>query len=344
MDTLSHACLGALLARAGQPSLPPKAARWWLVAGAIAAAAPDLDYLSFWLNPYRFHTEWHRGPTHSLVLMPLWATLLALLFRSIARSESLRPWLGLAALGLSSHIATDLLTYYGTQLFYPLSTTRYALGTSFVVDAYFSLIVATGLALSLVRRTWAWPALAALAAYLLFQAQLRQEALQLAAQEQARLYWPEARIEAYPQPLSPYHWLLILSDDERLHQTRVRLRAGSPAWLAQWPWLTEFSTPFQAPERAIWQDETRFGGNALAQTLWQHEAMAPFRRFAYEPRLYRIDDEGGMRCVWYSDAAFELPGQTPPFRYGLCQETGATDWRLHRLRLWTANEHESLPQ
>ncbi|MBI2379278.1 MAG: metal-dependent hydrolase [Gammaproteobacteria bacterium] len=343
MDTLSHACLGALLARAGQPTLSRRESRLWLACGAFAAAFPDIDYAAFWLDPYRFHTEWHRGPTHSLLMLPLWAWLIGLGFQKAAKAPSQRPWFFLAALGLASHAGTDLLTVYGIQLLYPASEARYSLGISFVLDPVFSLIVAGGLALSLWRRRSSWLALALLGAYWLFQAGLRAQALELASQEWSRLHWPGARIAAFPQPLSPYHWLLTVGDESRWRQTRVRLDAA-PTWLAKLPGLGELAAGFLPVQALRWREERRFSGSERAEVLWNSPRLAAFRRFAYEPHLYRIDDEDDVSCYWYSDAAFELPGQTPPFRYGLCRAAATGDWRLSRLRMWTENDRENMPE
>src|SRR3954462_4045699 len=87
MDTLTHALSGALLARATAPRDPdadtlPLGRR--MVVGALGAAFPDSDVAASYLSPlsYLYH---HRGVTHSLLLLPLWAVLLSLLFAFIWR-------------------------------------------------------------------------------------------------------------------------------------------------------------------------------------------------------------------------------------------------------------------
>jgi hypothetical protein len=69
MDTLTHALLGALVVRAGLPSTPRNHTvtnSTATLAAGLAAAFPDIDYLSFWIDPLTFLSDWHRGPTHSL--------------------------------------------------------------------------------------------------------------------------------------------------------------------------------------------------------------------------------------------------------------------------------------
>jgi membrane-bound metal-dependent hydrolase YbcI (DUF457 family) len=51
-----------------------------LLLGGAAAAFPDIDFIGFLVDPLRFLAHWHQGPTHSLILLPLWAALLGALF------------------------------------------------------------------------------------------------------------------------------------------------------------------------------------------------------------------------------------------------------------------------
>ncbi|MGZ5230004.1 MAG: metal-dependent hydrolase, partial [Burkholderiales bacterium] len=71
MDTLTHGLLGALLGRATAPrkveqdaeSLP---VRRRMLVGFLAAAFPDIDFVSSYMSPlsYLYH---HRGITHSVL-------------------------------------------------------------------------------------------------------------------------------------------------------------------------------------------------------------------------------------------------------------------------------------
>ena len=89
MDTLTHALSGALLARATAPDRSdettlPLGRR--LVIGFLAAAAPDLDFVITYIGPIEYLLH-HRGATHSLILLPLWAYLLARLCAVIWRGD-----------------------------------------------------------------------------------------------------------------------------------------------------------------------------------------------------------------------------------------------------------------
>ncbi|AFL73792.1 metal-dependent hydrolase [Thiocystis violascens] len=71
MDTLTHSLSGALMARATARPGQALSQRERLLAGFLAAAFPDIDYLLFWFDPARF-LDWHRAWIHSLVLLPAW--------------------------------------------------------------------------------------------------------------------------------------------------------------------------------------------------------------------------------------------------------------------------------
>src|SRR5688572_10152676 len=120
MDTFTHALSGALLARATAPAeeddqvLP---LRRRLLIGFLAAAAPDLDFVFGYLGPieYLYH---HRGITHSLILLPLWAFLLAKLAAlGWRRDRSWKAYFGIIAMGIGLHIAGDWITSFGTIVF-----------------------------------------------------------------------------------------------------------------------------------------------------------------------------------------------------------------------------------
>ena len=166
MDTLTHALSGALLARATAPKREDEKTlplRRRLLVGFLAAAAPDLDFVFAYLGPieYLFH---HRGITHSLILLPLWAFLLAKLCAVVWRRD--RPWrayFGIIAMGIGLHIAGDWITSYGTMVFAPLSDARFGIGTTFIIDLWFTGIILAGLAVSLAWRASRAAAVAGLA-------------------------------------------------------------------------------------------------------------------------------------------------------------------------------------
>ena len=123
------------------------AALWACVA---AAEFPDIDIALAPLGHETFF-RWHRTFTHSAVLLPFWAVLLAWAFWEISGRKNFRLMFGGAA-GIASHLGMDWATNYGTELFWPLSDARLALSWVFIVDVYVWGLLGTGLVVALWSR------------------------------------------------------------------------------------------------------------------------------------------------------------------------------------------------
>src|SRR5881392_2492316 len=202
MDTLTHALSGALLARAtASKDAPPRSLPRRIAAGFFACAAPDLDFVAGFGGPVAYLLN-HRGITHSLILLPLWALGLSWLLAKIVREPGgWRALYGITAMSIGLHIAGDLITSYGTMIFAPFSDSRPGIGTTFIIDLWFSGIIVAGLIASAIGYRSRWPAIAglvALVAYVGFQYTQRERALEFAAKH-AR---PGARIDAQARPVS----------------------------------------------------------------------------------------------------------------------------------------------
>ena len=354
MDTLTHALLGALVVRASaSATLEPSRVdlRTATLVGAVAAAFPDIDYLGFWIAPLRFLADWHRGPTHSLVLVPLWALLLGLLLAFLfGNRRKWRVFVGICALALLSHIGSDLITAYGTQILSPIFDRRIAFGTTFVIDPYFSAIVLVALTASVRLRTRSAARLGilALAGYLGLQLCLHQQAKALGSAYVRTHNLDGASVHPLPQPLSPFNWLIIVTEGQRYHVALVNLAATevSPKWYGELGWLGRLQSAYRPRHALDWQISHQYGTDddqrCLSEAVWQLESFAEFRRFARFPILYRIDDNGEKTCVWFTDLRYVLPSLTPPFRYGLCGRGSTDNWGLYRLRRFTQDERHYL--
>lgn len=353
MDPLTHSLFGVLVVRAA----PGQKAAWSRVSsarailvGATAALFPDIDYLTFWLDPLSFIADWHRGPTHSLVLAPLWAAALGWSFSRLLRDRSnSRVYMGICLLGLLSHIAGDLITIYGTQILAPFSDWRPGLGTTFVIDPYFSAIVLAGVVASLRWTTmrWARVGLLVLALYLVLQLFLQQRATSMGETYARVQQLEQATSRALAQPLSPYNWLIIVTEGERYHLARVSLAAtGDQQPDGAWGWLGRLWTAYRSPSLLNWERYSHFGApgreRALVQSAWQAARFDGFRRFARYPVLYRVDRVAGETCVWFTDLRYLLPELIPPFRYGMCGSGVIDHWRPYRLRRSTLDERQPL--
>src|SRR2546421_12824027 len=134
-----------------------------IAAGFFACAAPDLDFVTGFAGPVSY-LENHRGVTHSLILLPLWALGLSWLLAKIVREPGgWRELYGITAMAIGLHIAGDLITSYGTMIFAPFSSWRLGLGTTFIIDLWFSGIIVAGLIASAIAYRSRWPGIAAFA-------------------------------------------------------------------------------------------------------------------------------------------------------------------------------------
>lgn len=350
MDTLTHALIGALVGRSCLADDTRTSTNQRTVVGAVSAAFPDIDYLTFWIDPLSFLSDWHRGPTHSLVLLPVWAMLLGLFWsRVFNRPDASRPFMLIAALALGSQILTDVITVYGTGLFYPIIDWRPGLGITFVIDPWLTGLLAAVLFGSMLRGGKLLPR----AGLMLLVCTLGAHAfLQRAAEQFGRGYASEQGLDqdavlAIAQPLSPLHWKIVVPDAHGYHMAHARLteRAGFPSAVADWLGVDMLLHAYRAKDEVVWQRYELFGESlhdaGLVRAVWQHPLLSRFRRFAGMPVLYRIDRSATRLCVWFTDLRFTLPSLTPAFRYGLCRaERNEGHWRLYRIRRFTVADIE----
>jgi inner membrane protein len=342
VDTLTHALSGALLARATAPQNAddrtlPLGRR--LFVGFLAAAAPDLDFVISYIGPVEYLLH-HRGATHSLVLLPLWAYLLARLCAVTWRRD--RPWrayFGVIALSLGIHIAGDWITSFGTMVFAPLSDARVGIGTTSIIDLWFTGVILVGLAACAVWRASPVPAtagLAALCGYIAFQGVLHQRAVEWGEAYARDSGLKQAEVTAQPRPVSPFNWMVVVSSGEEARYSFVNLARREPLRPApDAGYIARLDAAYLPLAQAQWVRASRFGSSAaeraIAREAWSQPRFAFYRWFAVEPVLLRVDSGNPSTCAWFQDLRFFTLGRdTWPFRYGMCQEEGAP-WQLFRL-------------
>lgn len=314
MDTLTHGLAGALLARAlpstGDESLDRTLARREAWVGFAAAMFPDADVL---LSPFsaEFYITQHRALTHSFVTLPAWVVILTVI-ASIRLSPALGPpgaagrrtavrRLGIVvAVGLASHILLDWITSWGTMFLSPISSARFALDWTFILDAFLSGLLVLGLfgVRAISRRSFprsrvaARAGLLAATAYVGLCAVRHGEAMRL-----GRTLAPlSADRAAIPQPGSPDRWLLLSED--RTNVTAAFVDLGKRG--------RELARPLAADELA----RTGFRGGAL--NLFRHLGEVYRSRDDLAPRviekangpLARLTLENGVAGVFGRFARF----------------------------------------
>jgi inner membrane protein len=125
------------------PKLGWRGAAW----GAFFGTLPDLDVIVLPFLDAAAGIRWHRGLSHSILVMVVASLILA---RPVARCHRAA---GVTAgeagrmifLAWSTHVLIDCLTTYGTQIFEPFSSARVAMNVMFIVDPLFTLPLLVGL-------------------------------------------------------------------------------------------------------------------------------------------------------------------------------------------------------
>lgn len=290
MDPVTHGLAGALLAQAGFRQRYGYQATLALTAGALA---PDIDVL--W-SPARsvVALETHRGITHSFVGAVGLAIVLGLAVRLVGPEKRRAPLIGQALLGiLAGHLFLDLITSYGIQLFLPFSRARPTWDLVFILDPFLTLPLLGGLAAGLVWRSRSVAisrlALAVVAAYLGLMAMNHSAAvgaLDRAARDRGIV---PRRVEALPQPFTPFRWRGFVEEEERYWQGIVALGRGD----------VDLAAIPKGPRNG---SVARAGEVAAVQTfLW-------FARFP----VVAFRDEGGRHVVEYQDLRFAHPFRRRP--------------------------------
>ncbi len=153
MDTITHGIAGALIGKAvfrgedmfaSRPMNRGRFITWSLMLGAIF---PDADvFRDIFSHDKLLIVTWHRSITHSLVLLLLWALLLAGITRAFAKwrkweAPSFAALTGIYSVGILSHILLDLVTSFGTMIWSPLERSRPAWDMIFIVDFTLSAVL-----------------------------------------------------------------------------------------------------------------------------------------------------------------------------------------------------------
>ncbi len=134
MDTITHTLFGlALYGAVKKSDMTRKQKGALLFTTVIGSQIPDIDVISTLWDVSGRYQMWHRGLTHSLFLVPVWAAFIALLVRLFFQHSGWR-WFGIALLAVFIHDTSDLFNAWGTGYFEPFSQMRVTFGTIPIVD------------------------------------------------------------------------------------------------------------------------------------------------------------------------------------------------------------------
>lgn len=302
MDNLTHTLTGLMLSRAGLRTLTPRASLLLM----LAANAPDIDTIAV-IGGKPAYLDWHRGPTHSLLLIPVMAALVTAIAGAANRPAGfswVRGWL-LACIGVLSHLLLDWTNIYGVRLLEPLSDEWFRLDAVSVVDPFIwvALLVAV-----------AWPALARLVSaeigalrgrhgsaiarftlLFLLAYDFGRWVLHNRAIEMLNAHLYDNRIPrqvlAMPELANPFVWrgLIDLGDAWQVHTVRV-LQAFDPAG------------------GRVFHDARPSAAMAAARQTPAFQAIRRFSRTLHWRQLPLPEPEGALE-VLATDMRFALPGE-----------------------------------
>jgi len=147
MDSLTQLTFGAAC---GEAILGKEMGRKALIWGAILGTLPDLDVFIPLGNPVDDFV-YHRGFSHSLFLLTALSPVFAWLITKVhgKTRPSFNKWMLLTFVVLNGSVLLDLLTIYGTQIFWPFDTTPHAFPTLFIIDPLFTLPIMIGVSAAL---------------------------------------------------------------------------------------------------------------------------------------------------------------------------------------------------
>lgn len=322
-----------MLARAtASKDAPPRSIPRRIAAGFFACATPDLDFVVGAFGPVAYLLN-HRGVTHSLLLMPLWAFPLSWLLAKLLREPGgWRALYGVCVLSIGAHIAADWITSFGTMVFAPFSGYRAALGTTFIIDPWFSGIILAGLLCSAVFFRSKAPSLvsiAILSGYVGFQYVQKEKALDFAERYAVERGLKGASIAAQPRAVSPFNWTVFVSDERTQRFAHINLVRETPRrYVPGDGFVAKLDAAYEPLASAHWQARSRYGEGDVAKSAWESPALEFFRGFAERPAL-----DGATRdpeCYWFVDLRFFNPGRDwLPFRFGACRQAPGKPWRAY---------------
>jgi len=138
MDSLTQIVLGGAVVGA---IVGHKYGRKAVLAGAICGTLPDMDVFIDHGDAISNMVE-HRGFSHSLLILTLFAPILTWLFSRV-------KWFGFVGndkrlhvaiwLALITHPLLDTMTIYGTQLLWPISNYPFGVGSIFIIDPLYTV-------------------------------------------------------------------------------------------------------------------------------------------------------------------------------------------------------------
>ncbi len=151
MDSITQIALGAAF---GEATVGHKVGRKGAIWGAVLGTLPDLDIIAnLFLDPVASLAS-HRAASHSFIIVLLVSPIIGWGLKKLNAREkvSFMDWTAMALLVLATHIFVDLLTIYGTQIFWPITDHPFAIDSIFIIDPIYTLPLILGVLWALFQK------------------------------------------------------------------------------------------------------------------------------------------------------------------------------------------------
>jgi len=312
MDSITQMLFGATVAQAG---FRRQLGRRALVAGALIASIPDADVALAWVGDRFAEWEHHRGLTHSLFFGPVVGPMIGwAIWRLERRTSRLAPdrdrlqaWIWLSVLALLTHPLIDLFTSYGTQLLWPLTTTRFAIDSMPIIEPIYSATLAIALVIgarSAVRPSTASNAAGVALLFVLVYScigwAINDKVERIAAADLGR----PAAVSAYPLLFQPYFRRVVAMTPEN-------------AYVGYYSVLN--------PKPIAWRTYPRESSEAIGVLRRAREAEI-FEWFAMDKVLWRtLSEADGHTFVVATDLRYGMIGPTDAGQWGIRAAIGGTN-------------------
>lgn len=315
MDTVTHAMAGYLLAETG---LNKGTGKWGSIAGVVASVFPDIDLLLGAFTSTEFMIRFHRNLTNSVFLAIPFSLLLAWVLVKFSRIRKFRDFFLICLTVILVHDFLDVLTSYGTMVLSPFSKARFSVDWLFIVDPYFTSILALGiLGIWMFKnkaRILAGASFTMLCLYIGLCGMNHFQALSL-AKEYAEEHHLEAQtVVSLPQPASPFFWSNYIVTGAQVYLGRVDLLASSHSnpgsdkdlvdrFLPRYQSIPDLQyKKMERFERSPWVEKA-LDVKDVRMYLWF--ARFPIGRYKKSPR------EGCHRVLFYDLRFSSFAGKSP---------------------------------
>lgn len=316
---------------------------WWrFAAGAAAGAFSHIDQL-FYIFGTGFGLYHQYAETWSLLLLPLYAFVIAFVFEKLAKGgqtpECPYVWKNFYPPILLTMIVVNILgalTQNGIMPLAPLFDWR--LHLNLIYD--FDLIIFTSslltVAVGVIFRRW-WSIIGRVGLILIFGYLIAVSTFKLKASDVANTYANALDLTVterniLPQPISPFNWRIIIeTEGNRLHDTRINLyldeerevfhtskRAGRVA------------ATYKPIDKAIWRIYHRFGRThrEFAQAAWSSDMQDIFKWHGRFAVFRKVTAYQGVDCAEFKDLRFDGARFRHLGNYLLCPQ--GQGWSLYQ--------------